>query len=199
MSRTRSLPAILALGATALLGGCISIGPKPPESLLSVSATATVPPGTTLTATDKTAVSVITPSVPQALATQRVAVIAGGNAVAYLKGGLWSEAPNRLFREIVAETIQVRTGRIVPDQRYPTLSPDTRLGGRLELFGLDAGQNQAVVRYEATLTRSGTDQTSTRRFEARVPVSAQDPTSVAAGINQAANQVATEVADWVGR
>ena len=37
-----------------------------------------------------------------------------------------------------------------------------------------------------------------RRFEARVPVSEIEPGAVGVGINQAANQVAGEVADWVG-
>ena len=38
-----------------------------------------------------------------------------------------------------------------------------------------------------------------RRFEARVPVSAIEPGPAGIAINQAANQVAAEVADWVGR
>jgi cholesterol transport system auxiliary component len=38
-----------------------------------------------------------------------------------------------------------------------------------------------------------------RRFEARVPVSAIDAASAGAALNDAANQVAVEVADWVGK
>ena len=38
-----------------------------------------------------------------------------------------------------------------------------------------------------------------RRFEARVPVSAIEPAPVGVALNQAANQVAAEVADWIGK
>ena len=38
-----------------------------------------------------------------------------------------------------------------------------------------------------------------RRFEARVPVATIEANGSAAAINQAANQVAGEVADWVGK
>lgn len=183
----------------ALLGGCISFGPKPPASLLGLQPTATVAPGTTRTGSDKTAVSVSIPSVPQVLATQRLPVVSAGNTVAYLKDALWVEAPSRLFRTVLAETIEARTGRVVPDLRSPALSPDTRLGGTLDMFGLDAGAGQVVVRYDATLARSGSDVAATRRFEARVPTSSEEPTAVAAALNQAANQVAGEVADWIGK
>ena len=37
-----------------------------------------------------------------------------------------------------------------------------------------------------------------RRFEARVPVSAIEPVPAGAALNQAANQVAAQVAEWVG-
>lgn len=199
MARLPASALAAALAFPALLGGCVSFGPKPPPSLMTIAATAPVAPGTTATATDRTAVAIVVPAVPQALATQRVAVMSGANAVAYLKDGLWVEAPNRLFRDVVAETVQARTGRVVPDPRTPGLSPDTRVTGRLEAFGLDAAANAVVVRYDALLSRAGVDQVTERRFEARVPVSAQTPQPVAAALAQAANQVAVEVADWVGR
>ena len=38
-----------------------------------------------------------------------------------------------------------------------------------------------------------------RRFEARVPVAAIDAASAGVALNRAANQVAMQVADWIGR
>jgi len=38
----------------------------------------------------------------------------------------------------------------------------------------------------------------TRRFEARVPVAAIDRANAAPAVNAAANQVAIEVAGWIG-
>jgi cholesterol transport system auxiliary component len=56
---------------------------------------------------------------------------------------------------------------------------------------------QAVVVYDAALARSG-GAVETRRFAASVPVSAIDAPSAAAALNQAANQVASEIAAWIG-
>ena len=56
---------------------------------------------------------------------------------------------------------------------------------------------EAVLIYDAAVSR-GKDAVETRRFEARVPVAALDAASAPAALNQAANQVAAEVAAWVG-
>ena len=64
-----------------------------------------------------------------------------------------------------------------------------------ERFGIDASPQQAVVVFDAVVAQ-GTD-IRTRRFEARVPVSAIEAQAVGTALNQAANQVAAEVADWV--
>ncbi|MDA4831234.1 hypothetical protein NY536_07105, partial [Enterobacter hormaechei] len=58
---------------------------------------------------------------------------------------------------------------------------------------------QAVVIYDAALTRAGKDTVEKRRFEARVPVAAIDAANAGTGLSQAANQVAAEVAAWVAQ
>jgi cholesterol transport system auxiliary component len=62
-------------------------------------------------------------------------------------------------------------------------------------FGVDASSRTAVVVFDAAIAR-GAD-IRTRRFEARVPVAEIEAQTVGAALNQAANQVAAEVADWV--
>jgi len=47
------------------------------------------------------------------------------------------------------------------------------------------------------LTRVNATAVEKRRFEARVPVAAIDAVSAGTALNQAANQVAAEVATWV--
>jgi cholesterol transport system auxiliary component len=54
-----------------------------------------------------------------------------------------------------------------------------------------------VVIYDAALA-TNEDQVRTRRFEARVPLASIDGASVPPALNQAANQVAAEVAAWLG-
>ena len=63
----------------------------------------------------------------------------------------------------------------------------------------DATRRDAVVMFDATLQRNGQTNIEKRRFEARVPVGKIDATTVGPALNQAANQVAQQVSDWVGR
>ena len=189
---------ILSACAALPLAGCISLGPKTPPMLMTLTATTPLPAGPGIATTDKRAVAIADVSVIPSLATQRVMVTDGPTGVAYLKGGLWAAGPGQLFRQLLAETIMVKTGRVVPSPRQLAIQPDTRLSGQLSTFGLDGPGMAVVVTFDAALTRSGSDTLQSRRFTARVPVSAEDAPSVATALNQAANQVAGEVADWVG-
>ena len=195
----RNAPALFALLAAVALPGCISLTPKPPARLMVLSPTTPLPPGTIITTGDDKAVQVARLSAIPALATQRVLVTDGQSAIAYLKDGQWSAQPSDLFRNLLAETITVRTGRVVTEPRLLQIQPDTRLAGQISAFGLDGPGNAVTVTFDATLSHEGSDQIQSRRFSARVPVSSEQPEAVAAALNQAANQVAGEVADWIGR
>lgn len=184
------------LGALAL-SGCISFGEKPPPVLLTLNAASTVAPGTERTAAAGSAITVVVPDVPQALQTLRVPVQASATSIAYIKDAQWVEQPNKLFQRLLSETIAARTGRVVLDPHQFSLDPGVRLTGTLQSFGLDAGSGQATVVYDAALARNDGTTVDTRRFAAQAPASA-NPQSVARALNTAANQVAVEVADWIG-
>ncbi|WP_165323270.1 ABC-type transport auxiliary lipoprotein family protein [Rhizorhabdus phycosphaerae] len=188
---------LIAISAAAALSGCVSLGEDPPERLVGLTAQATVPAGTAKVARDTQAISVSVPALPSQLRNQRIAVQTG-ISYAYLPKVAWVDTPAGLFRSLLAETIEAKTGRFVPDHRNASITPDNRLAGTLTAFQLLGGQNQVLVTYDATLAKSGSDEVKTRRFEARVPVAGEDSASVAAGLNQAANQVAADVADWIG-
>jgi cholesterol transport system auxiliary component len=196
---TRPPLSLLVAAAALPLAGCISLSPKPPASLMALSATTPLPPGQTRVTDDKKAVAVQPLSAIPALANARVLVTNGPTAIAYLKGGVWASPPAALFRSLLAETITVKTGRVVPDGRQLAIQPSTRVLGQISAFGLDGPGFAAVVTFDASLVRDGADKLESRRFSARVPVSSEDPATVAVAINQAANQVAGEVADWVGQ
>jgi cholesterol transport system auxiliary component len=190
--------AFLALAATLPLAGCISFGPKPPERLMVLTATSPVEAGPARSAGDAQAIAVAPISAVPAIMPPRIMVSDGTSGVAYIAKERWAAAPPILFRGLLAETITARTGRVVPDPRIQAVTPDTRLSGQLSAFGLDAQGMAVVVTFDGTIARSGREQIDYRRFTARVPVTAQDGPTVGAAINQAANQVAAEVADWVG-
>ena len=70
------------------------------------------------------------------------------------------------------------------------------LSGRLLAMGFDAPSNMAVVRFDAMRTGKG-GTVSVRRFEASQGASAK-PEVLGPALNRAANDVARQVAEWVG-
>ena len=189
----------LILIAMLPLAGCISFGAKPPPTLLTLTSASSVPVGQNQDSATAKSITIQVPVVPQSLATARVPVQATPTSIAYVTDAQWAEPPARLFARLMSDTVAARTGLVVLSTVQSIGDPSAQLGGELRSFGLDATTREAVVTFDASLTRTGKQTVEKRRFEARVPVSAIDATSAAAGINQAANQVATQVADWIGR
>ncbi|MFZ5749275.1 MAG: ABC-type transport auxiliary lipoprotein family protein [Pseudomonadota bacterium] len=190
---------VLAL-ALLPLSACIKFGSEPPPSLLTLAPAAKVPVGETRRAAEGASPIVIAvPGVPQELATTRVPVHSDANTVAYLKDAQWVEQPARLFARVLGDTIAARTGRLVLTPRQAISDPGVQLGGELLAFGIDAQTSEAVVTYDASLQRPGAKGYEKRRFEARLPVAELTPLLVSQALDTAANRVAGEVADWVGR
>lgn len=191
MKRNTSLAAAAALA----LAGCFG-GASVPDQLLTLTPTQTRPAAAPLTAAQGAAITVVDPTVPQALRTTRVPVYVSETAIQYLEDAAWVENPGALFARLVGETIAARTGRVVLDSRQYTHDPGTRLTGQLLRFGLDPARMEAVAVYDAAITRA--DGVATNRFEARVSVAEATPAAVAPALNQAANQIAEQVAAWIG-
>jgi cholesterol transport system auxiliary component len=191
---------ILPLVAFATLGGCsLGLSGKAPPFLLTLTPTTAVAAdaGRAIKASDS--VTIATPIVPQAIASTRVPVADGQNAIAYVKNAVWVEPPARLFQRLLSETIRVRTGRPVFDPRQVAGDAGTQLSGHLLHFGVDARTSEAVVIYDAAVIRDRGKKLETRRFEARSQVTVIDATSSGTALNRAANDVAAQVADWIGR
>lgn len=181
----------------APLAGCISFGAKPPPSLLTLSAGTPVAPGTRQDSGTQRSIVVQVPATAAALATPRVPVQATPTTIAYVKDAIWSEPPARLFARLLAETVTARANMVVLSGVQSLSDPSAALGGELKAFGLDAASSNAVVTFDATLVRPGQTRVEKQRFEARVPVAAIDAASAGPALNDAANQVAAQVADWV--
>jgi cholesterol transport system auxiliary component len=190
----------LLIGLAALpLSGCISFGAKPPASLLSLTATEQAAVGQAQSSAGARTVSVQVPTVPQALANNRVPVQASATDIAYVKEAFWVEPPARLFARLLSDTVGARTGRVVLTGAQSLADPGARLSGELRMFGVDAASATAVVTYDAALIRDEGGPLEKRRFEARVPLATIEAAPVGVALNQAANTVAGEVADWIGR
>lgn len=189
------MPAALALslGACALLGG----GAKAPPWLLTLTPQAPAPDSIARTVGPGEAVTIEVPVVPKEIRTNRVPVHSGPIAIAYVQDLTWVDTPDKLFQDLLAETMTRTTNRVVLDPKQSSLDPGVTITGNLSRFGYDAQEGMVVVRYDAAMTRAGGTAVTTRRFEAREPANGT-ASSVAPAINAAANRVAMEVAQWVG-
>jgi len=188
-----ALVLVLAL-ATA---GCISLGGDAPDELLTLTPTVSAPVGAGSTGRADAALTVIEPTTSQALNVTRVPVRVNDSALSYLAEAVWVEKPSQLFRALLAETIRARGNRLVVGGGELEYAASTQLSGQLVEMGYDVASGSALVRYDAVLALPG-GEIRTRRFESAVPGIAPDAAVVGPALNQAANQVAAEVADWVG-
>lgn len=188
----------IVLGALPL-AACISFGAKPPPSLLTLTTADRVPVGQVVSSAGARGIAINVPTTPASLATARVPVQVTPTTIAYVQDAQWTEPPARLFARLLSDTVQARTGRVVLTAAQAIDGPSGELGGELRQFGLDATTRQAVVTFDASLRRDGSQTLEKRWFEARVPIATIDATTSGTALNDAANQVALQVADWVGR
>jgi cholesterol transport system auxiliary component len=140
---------------------------------------------------------VMEPETDRRLAVLRVPVQINDAQVAYLQDAQWVERPARLFRALLAETLRAKGGRLVLEDDQAATTPGVRLSGRLRDMGYDARLMAVVVRYDAIRTGANGEVT-TKRFEAAVSGVAARPELVGPALNKAANDVAAQVAEWMG-
>ena len=195
----RSASLALPVAAALMLGGCIRFGAEPPAALLSLHPEAQATPGEVRSTVNAGTIAILVPSAPQEVAVSRVPVRSADTSIAYVRDAVWVEPPTRLFARMLADTIGARTGRVVLSRRESLTAPGAMLSGELRSFGIEAARVEAVVTYDASLIRTDNGPVEKRRFEARVPVAPVDAATVGPALNRAANQVAGEVAEWVGR
>ena len=191
----RKLIPIVALGALTL-SACFG-GKDIPPTLLTLTSAAPAPASVRRAADPGEAITIDVPVIPKELNTTRVPALVGPTAVAYIKDLQWVESPDRLFQDLVQETVIRTTSRVVLDPRQSALDPGVTLSGNLSRFGYDTQEGAVIVRYDGALSTAGGTRVETRRFEARVPADGTAAT-VGPALNAAANQVAADVAAWVG-
>jgi cholesterol transport system auxiliary component len=200
MRRATRTSIAIALAATlgaCSLGGLLGGGAKPPTTLVTLTPQAAEPEQISRTAAAGQAVTVEAPSAPHELSNVRVPVQVTPTDVQYVSNLQLADTPARLFAGLVAETVRRTTNRVVLDPGQTSLDPGLLVSGELQRFGYDAATGQVVVTYDGALSTAGGNRVETRRFTAAVPADGTAG-SVGPALNQAANQVALEVAKWIG-
>ena len=186
----------IALGGCSI-GGLLGGGAKTPASLLTLTPEAADPGQIVRTANSGQAVTIAIPLVAKELNTVRVPVQVSPTDVQYVPNLQWVDTPDHLFQELVSETVRRTTSRVVLSPRQAALDPGLLMTGTLQRFGYDAGTGQVIVQYDGSLSTEGGTRVEARRFTATVPADGSAGT-VGPALNQAANQVAAEVAKWIG-
>lgn len=190
--------ALSSLALLASLSACVSLGGvEPPDRLLTLTPRASVPAGAAAEGEVAAALAVQVPSVTQRLNVARIPVTTSDSSLAYLADAWWVEKPAQLFRNVLVETIRAKGNRLVVSGGELESVARTQLSGQLVDMGYDATTGSAVVRFDAILELpDGT--VRTRRFESSVPGIPAEAEIVGSALNEAANAVADEVADWIG-
>lgn len=197
--RLKAAAAALVLSGVlaGALSGCVSFGSKPPNELLRLTPQEVAPAGATASGKLTDAIVVLDPEADRGLDVTRVPVAVDATSVAYLKDAVWIEKPTRQFRSLLAETLRARTGQLVVEGGDFEVTGKTMIGGRLLQMGYDAQKSAVIVRFDAMRTDRGSAPLQTKRFEAVVNGVPAEARPVGAALNQAANDVARQVADWI--
>ncbi|MFL6731121.1 MAG: ABC-type transport auxiliary lipoprotein family protein [Sphingomicrobium sp.] len=195
--RTGSAVALAAALGACSLSGLLGGGGKPPATLVTLTPEAAEPAQIARSSAAGQAVTIVVPAVARDLSTVRVPVQLTPTDVQYVANLQLSDTPAKLFADLVAETVRRTTNRVVLDPIQTSLDPGLLVSGQLQRFGYDASTGQVIVTYDGSLSTAGGARVETRRFTAMAPA---DGTSATVGpaLNRAANQVALDVARWIG-
>lgn len=196
MTKGTALNLGLATLASLTLSGCLGLGGKAPEQLISLTPAASAQVGAASTGTMAEAIVVLDPEADRSLDVLRVPVRVNAATIAYLKDVAWVEKPARQFRVLLAETLRTKTNRLVVEDGDFDIVGRTMVAGRLLAMGYDAPSQSVVVRLDAQRQDKG-GAIRSRRFEAVIPGVKAEGAPVAAALGQAANDVAGQVASWV--
>jgi cholesterol transport system auxiliary component len=176
-----------------MLGG----GGKPPATLLTLSPEAPATGEFTRAAAPGEAITISTPVIGKELRTVRVPVQVSPTDVQYVADAQWVDTPDRLFQDLLSETIRRTTTRVVLDPNQTGLDPGLVVSGELRRFGYDAATGQAVVQFDGALSTARGTPLETSRLAETAPCDGSGA-SIGQALNRAANEVAAEVAAWVG-
>lgn len=188
---------LIGIGACLAVSGCVSFGNKSEATaLLTLTANASVADGTSRSGERKDALVVLLPETPRKLDTARIPVQVDASSVAYLKGAVWADKPAKLWQELLAETIAARTNRLVLNNFDAGGKEQSQLSGVLMEFGIDAATNEVVIIFDA-VKHMDSKSVEKKRFAIRRSVPAIEAKAAGDALNEASNQLADEVTDWI--
>lgn len=178
-----------------ILSSCVSIGDtQAPPAFLILTAQNSIAADQASVGNRQNAVVVSIPDTPRKLDTNRIPVQVSDSSIAYVKGAYWADKPARLMQQLLAETIAA-SGQLVADEAQSGGKARQRISGTLSEFGVDEKGGFAIVRFDAVKIK-GADIIEKRRFEAQRAIFEITASNTGEALNEAANDVASQVAIW---
>jgi len=199
MIRPYRLAGSLFLAASLSLLSACSIFPKPEVVDVYRLPDAQTPIAANQGAPVKWSLRLDKPMASNTLNSQNIAVVPEGNLISNYKGARWSDPAPALLRNRLLDAF-LQDGRV---QALSTddsnLQSDYELGGELLAFQThyNGKSPEVLVQYNARLVRSSDQRIiSSKRFEARQPLSNPMVPQVVAGFGQAADTLMPQVVQW---
>ncbi len=187
----------IALSLIMMTSACVSLGTaEAPPAFLVLTPQITSDTDSINSSNAADSVVVLIPDVPRRIDTNRVPVQISDSSIAYIQGAFWSDKPAKLMQELIAETITASNGTLVLDVAQSSGLAKNKISGTLSRFGIDEKELAAIVRYDA-IKINADGMIEKRRFEARRDMSIIDATEAGEALNEAANEVAIAIANWI--
>ena len=137
------------------------------------------------------------PVIANELRTIRVPVQVSPTDVQYVTDLQWVDTPDRLFQNLIEETIRRTTNRVVLNPNQTGVDPGYRPSRRAPAVRLRCADRPGRCHAMTARCRPRREPVQTRRFVAIAPADGT-AASVGPALNRAANQVAQQVAQWIG-
>ena len=185
-----------AVAACLMLAGCLSLSGKVPDQLFRLTPETSAPVGTQTSGQLTDAIVVLDPEADRSLDVLRIPVRVDTSSIAYLKDASWVEKPARQFRDLLAETIRTETGALVVEGGEYEVAGRLVVGGQLLRMDYDVPTRSVIVRFDAMRGVRG-GEIVTKRFESVVKDVEPKAEWVGPALNQAANDVARQIAGWI--
>ncbi len=188
----------IALSLLMLTSACVSLGnTEAPPAFLVLTAQTSTNEDILNSGSAEDSILVSIPDVPRRIDTNRIPVQISDSSIAYVPGAYWADKPAKLMQELIAETITASSGKLVLDVAQSKGQSKNIISGTLSRFGIDEEKSVAIVRYDA-IKLSAEGKIEKRRFEARRNINIIEADQVGQALNEAANEVAIAIANWIG-
>lgn len=192
----RLIVAVAFVFAASACGPIISIGDQsPPPSLYTLRLADNV-----ASVNLPSPILIDEPEASAELKSYRIPVRTSQTGIQFLSGARLVDPPSRLFGHLLEDRLsRASPGKVLGPHQLDAAHA-FKLAGRLTDFHLDLSDGAPVARVTYVASLSSSPRTrilSTHRFTAQSPVASSSPEEVIKGMNIAANQIASDVTQWL--